>query len=95
MTTKSTRYLDAQGRIILPSHIRKALNLVPGSAVDVDMEDAYTIRIRPADLRCALCGVRLTENEGRTITVWSGEKHVCGLCESKILIEKTKEYLNG
>lgn len=95
MTTKSTRYLDAQGRIILPNHIRKALNLAPGSAVDVDMEDAYTIRIRPADLRCALCGVRLTENEGRTITVWSGEKHVCGLCESKILIEKTKEYLNG
>lgn len=95
MTTKSTRYLDAQGRIILPSHIRKALNLAPGSAVEVDMEDAYTIRIRPADQRCALCGVRLTENEGRTITVWSGEKHVCGLCESKILIEKTKEYLNG
>lgn len=95
MTTKSTRYLDAQGRIILPSHIRKALNLAPGSAVEVDMEDAYTIRIRPADRRCALCGVRLTENEGRTITVWSGEKHVCGLCESKILIEKTKEYLNG
>ena len=95
MTTKSTRYLDAQGRIILPSHIRKALNLAPGSTVEVDMEDAYTILIRPADRRCALCGVRLTENEGRTITVWSGEKHVCGLCESKILIEKTKEYLNG
>lgn len=33
MEKKSTRYLDAQGRIILPNHIRKALNLVPGSAV--------------------------------------------------------------
>lgn len=95
MTTKSTRYLDAQGRIILPNHIRKALNLAPGSAVEVDMEDAYTIRIRPADLRCDLCGLRLSEKEGRTITVWSGQKHVCRICEAKILIEKNKEDLNG
>ena len=88
MTTKSTRYLDAQGRIILPNHIRKALNLVPGSAVEVDMEDALTIRIRPAEERCELCGEKITkDNQAVTITVWSGKKHICRECVTKIYME--------
>jgi AbrB family looped-hinge helix DNA binding protein len=88
METKSTRYLDAQGRIILPNHIRKALNLVPGSAVEVEMEDSITIRIRPAEDRCELCGAKITkDNTAVTISVWSGKKHIGRECDTKIYRE--------
>lgn len=88
MDTKSTRYLDAQGRIILPNHIRKALNLVPGSAVEVEMEDSITIRIRPEEARCELCGGKITkDNTAVTISVWSGKKHICRECDTKIYRE--------
>ena len=88
MAAKSTRYLDPQGRVILPSYIRKALNLAPGSGVEIDMEDAVTIRIRPADERCELCGAKITEdNPAVTITVWSGKKLICRGCDNLIYRE--------
>lgn len=56
MATRSTRYLDNQGRVILPSHIRKALNLNGGNCVELSLEDDGTIRIIPTKERCAICG---------------------------------------
>ena len=58
-TTKTTR-MDAQGRVLLPPHIRKELNLNPGQLVNVSLEGG-TIRIQPAEERCAFCGEAATD----------------------------------
>ena len=81
-TTKTTR-MDAQGRVILPPHIRKAMNLKPRSYVDVDLAEDGTIRIRPAEERCVICG----ENPGDLIeiTVGTNTKHVCPNCSGLIV----------
>lgn len=83
MKAKNTRYLDAQGRIILPNHIRKELNLKAGSAVDVDLEEDGTIRIRPSEVRCVICG----ENHGDCIKIEVGPHaiHVCRNCRKLIV----------
>lgn len=54
--TKTTRYIDAQGRIILPAHIRKALNLTEGRCVELDIEEDGSLRLRPTEERCHICG---------------------------------------
>ena len=53
-TSKNTR-MDAQGRVIIPPHIRKELNLTAGHLVNVSLEGG-TIKIRTAEERCVLCG---------------------------------------
>lgn len=55
MATSKTTRMDAQGRVILPPHIRKELNLHAGQQVIVSLE-AGVIQIRPAEDVCALCG---------------------------------------
>lgn len=75
---KTTRYLDAQGRIILPAHIRKALNLTAGKVVEVDLEDDGTIRLTPTDERCAICGAPVNEH------IEIGGKKICKRCARKI-----------
>ena len=81
MKAKTIRYLDAQGRVILPSHIRNALNLKGGSPVEVTVEESGTIRIRPALERCAICGEGV-ENGG--IKVGPYTKYVCCNCRRMI-----------
>ena len=58
---KTIRYLDPQGRVILPSHIRKSLNLTTGSVLEVNLEDDGTIRITPTEERCVVCGSAVKE----------------------------------
>lgn len=58
---KSIRYLDAQGRVILPSHIRKALNLTTGNVLEITLEDDNTIKITPTEERCVICGSTVKE----------------------------------
>lgn len=53
-TSKNTR-MDAQGRVIIPPHIRKELGLNAGQQVTVSLEDGI-IQVRPAEERCAFCG---------------------------------------
>lgn len=55
MATNKTTRMDAQGRVILPPHIRKELNLNAGQKVSVSLE-AGVIQIRPAEERCVFCG---------------------------------------
>lgn len=79
MAIAKTTRMDAQGRVILPPHIRKAMNLKPGTGVDVDLAEDGTIRIRPAEERCVICG----ENPGRDthkVKVGPHTKHVCSNC---------------
>ena len=78
---KSTRRLDGQGRVILPAHIRKALNLSQDSTVTIEMEDDSSIRIRPAAERCCICGEGVTGAPFvQEITVRNETRYVCGYC---------------
>lgn len=77
-TAKSTR-MDAQGRVILPPHIRKEMNLNPGQLVNVSLEGG-TIMIRPDEERCHLCGESVAENHHTKVTIGHEEKHICYRC---------------
>ena len=55
MATSKTTRMDAQGRVIIPPHIRKELNLNAGQLVTVSL-DGGTIKVQPAGERCAICG---------------------------------------
>ena len=88
MKSKETRLLDAQGRVILPSHIRKALNLKTGSPVHVEMADDGTITISPAQARCAICGERADPGNRSEITVGPATRYVCHHCGE--IIAQTK-----
>ena len=73
-TTKTTR-MDAQGRVILPPHIRKELNLNAGQPVSVSL-DGGTIKIQPAEDRCVICG-GAAHDDG---IVFHNEKRICKTC---------------
>ena len=81
MNTKSIRRLDGQGRVILPAHIRKALNLTADSAVTIEMDADGSIRIRPAGRRCLFCGEDLIGHSHVTMT---SDKYVCKRCADRI-----------
>jgi AbrB family looped-hinge helix DNA binding protein len=87
MKAKSIRRLDGQGRVILPAHIRKALNLAQDSAVTIDMTEDGEIRIRPEKERCCICGREARED---ALQLDSG-KLVCHRCV-EIIKEGTKEW---
>lgn len=69
-TTKTTR-MDAQGRVILPPHIRKEMKLSPGQLLTVALE-GDTITVRPAEERCTFCGGAIHD------------KYITGPCGMKI-----------
>ena len=83
--TKNTR-MDAQGRVILPPHIRKELNLNAGQAVTVSL-DGGTIKIQPASERCAFCGETATDK----YIVGPKETRICKSCAQAIATIATKE----
>lgn len=80
MDKKSTRFVDNQGRIIVPSHIRKALNLAPGTRVSVDLADDGTVRVRAEDERCYLCGKPVQGKHHTAV----GDKRICYECAQNI-----------
>ena len=84
MKAKSVRRLDGQGRVILPSHIRKTLNLTTDSAVTIDMTEDGTVLIRPAEERCCICGEGVTGQPHLTIETWTGPKYICETCDEQI-----------
>lgn len=76
---KAIRYVDDLGRIILPAHIRKALNLGSGRCIEVDLDEDNTIRIRAIEERCALCG-KAVEGKHHSEIQANGKKLVCYDC---------------
>lgn len=88
MNAKSVRRLDAQGRVILPSHIRKALNLKESSAVEITMNEDSSVTIRPAEKRCCICGRPVDHFRHKVITGKTGTKYVCAVCANSIMIAK-------
>lgn len=76
---KAIRYVDDLGRVILPAHIRKALNLGTGRCIEVDLDDDNTIRIRAIEERCTVCG-NAVEGKHHTEVKANGKKLVCYDC---------------
>lgn len=89
MKAKSVRRLDGQGRVILPAHIRKALNLGQDSTVTIEMTEDGEIRIKPAEERCCICGGTAKLNEG--VLFLNDKKLVCQRCVN-IIREETKKW---
>lgn len=83
MATKATRYVDNQGRVVLPSHIREALNLAPGNVVTVELDDDGTIRMRASQERCCVCGEGMEDKPCAEIEA-NGKKRVCYKCAQAI-----------
>ena len=79
MTVK--RRIDDQGRIIIPNHIRKDLNLVPGSLVEVSMDGDNTITVRPTSDNCCICGKSL---EGKDAIKIAKTKTMCFSCAEEV-----------
>lgn len=88
-TAKNTR-MDAQGRVLLPPHIRKELNLTAGQLVSVTLEGG-TIKIQPAEERCVFCG-KATDDQSLRI---SKTTHICKSCAQKIVAFVEEEKLDG
>lgn len=80
MAVKSNRYVDPQGRVIIPSHIREALNLAPGNTVQIDLDDEGVIRIRPIKERCCVCGEAIDSKPHATVK----DKLVCYTCAQEV-----------
>lgn len=91
MANKSTRLIDPQGRVILPSHIRHALNLQAGNVVEVDMDDDGTIRLRAIQERCCICGEGV-DGDRPTINLTTGpnRKIMCYNCAKLVASEMLK-----
>lgn len=81
---KSIRYIDNQGRIVLPSHIRKALNLGPGWCVEVTLDDDNTIRIRPTKERCSICGEPVGDKGFTELSKGQDRKLICYSCAQAV-----------
>lgn len=80
MAYKPTRIIDKSGRVLIPNHIREALDLVPGNHVDIVLEDDGSIRIRVEEARCIICGESVEHKEHAELDKGSGRKYVCGEC---------------
>lgn len=85
MATKSTRIIDPQGRILIPNHIREALNMKTGNHVEVALESDNTIRIRITEARCTICGESVEDKRSVTITAGHSKKHICCHCAVQIV----------
>lgn len=86
MATNKTTRMDAQGRVILPPHIRKELNLNAGQLVTVSLEGG-TIQIRPAEDRCELCG----ETPVNNFIIGHKVARICKNCAKTIAARVKKE----
>lgn len=75
MATNKTTRMDAQGRVIIPPHIRKELNLNAGQKVSVSM-NAGIIQIRPAEELCVCCGGPIKDD----YIVFHEEMRICKSC---------------
>lgn len=85
MAVKSYRLVDDQGRVIIPSHIRKDLNLAPGVRVEFDADEDGTIRMRAVAARCEICGESVEDKHHAEIKAGAEKKRICYECSQKIL----------
>ena len=79
----SLRYVDDLGRVILPAHIRKAMNLGKGKCIEVTLDEDGTVRIKAIKERCSVCG-NAVEGKHHTEIEANGKKLICYECAQAI-----------
>lgn len=84
MSLKPTRHVDPQGRILIPSHIRKELNLSPGSAVTIELGRDRTIKVSAAKDCCFICGKTVGGSDATKVKAVAGEKVICPACAERV-----------
>ena len=80
MKEKTTSRVDAQGRIVIPAHMRKALNLETGDEVTIGLDPSGTIHVESARDRCCLCGKAAEIG----VTIGPVRKTICRNCAAVI-----------
>lgn len=79
-----TRFVDKQGRIIIPAHIRNDLNIGTGHTVTIEQEGKDSIRIRVVPDRCCICGDAVDNKRFTNVPVGSETKPVCFDCAQAV-----------
>ncbi len=80
---KTTYRIDPQGRIMIPSHIKKELGLTPGAQVAIDIE-GRSVRIRKAQEVCFVCGKPVKKADDKH------DMNICPAC-AKIIAQATEK----
>ena len=78
---KSTYQVDPMGRIMIPAHIRKRLNIEPKSIVSIEI-DGKSIVIRKAHETCVICGKPIN-NQNQSQRTAAGSA-ICTACAKMI-----------
>lgn len=71
------RRVDELGRVVIPNHMRKALELTPGTKVRFEVEGNRVI-VSKAYPTCIVCG---SENNLTQVK----DKYICADCKSSII----------
>ena len=73
---KITYKIDSLGRVMIPAHMRKMLDMEKESFVTLEI-DGTGIKIRKAQEKCAICGKQVrTEKASRT----AAGSAICSAC---------------
>lgn len=78
------RRVDNQGRVVIPSYIRKRLNMVVGSPVSVEMDDSGEVVVKPQGERCAVCGSSVEGTHHTDVNINNKKKKICFGCAQSI-----------
>lgn len=82
MTITRTK-MDAQGRVILPTHIRREMQLNPGQPLNVT-KTGDTIEIRPDAERCHFCGESVDHQQHTEVTIGPNTRLLCNKCAQAV-----------
>ncbi len=78
------RFVDKQGRFVLPAYVRKHLNVGKGHTIELFLEDDNTVRIKAVPERCCVCCDSIGDMHHTTVETANGDKFVCYKCAQNI-----------
>ena len=93
---KTSRRIDELGRVVIPVHIRKALNLTTNNRVELSLDDDGKIVIQATEERCSLCGKTLKDGV-KTVSVTANRQNklICCNCAVKVAQVMEEVGCNG
>ena len=93
MKAKTTRQIDAQGRISLPGYMRNAMKLGSGNTVSVEIDDKGIIHIQATAESCSICNKPL-DDTSKSLDMGRGYR-ICHRCCQLIACSVRKEGERG
>lgn len=74
------RFVDKQGRFVLPAYVRKHLKVGKGHTIELFLEADNTVRIKAVPERCCVCGDSVGEKHHTEVN----DKLICYECAQAI-----------